>query len=226
MHAGVLRAAASPHVALLSTTVLCFAVGTAGCTPDQVGVGVAAGVIGTTVVGARSPANDVQQVYYVGVFDPLEQLPPQMYRVRIHGQASAISAVEFASGWVPAQIADSLNAQLIVDPETKRVKFDTGEGEPLAELEVGRRMIHFGPDGFRMAPKDHRLAVVMGSDPSAFFQAVNEVLGTVAMAQEAQRGGEVAADVLREQNRITGEQLAVSETKADWTVAFAQQGGE
>ena len=55
-----------------------------------------------TSFGGRAPTNEVQQIYYLGVFDPREQVPPTIYRVRVLGQAAAISRTRFASGWVPA----------------------------------------------------------------------------------------------------------------------------
>ena len=41
----------------------------------------------------------------------------------------------------------------------------------------GRRLMMFGPEGFREAPRNHRLVVVMGSSPEKFFSAVDEALG-------------------------------------------------
>lgn len=53
--------------------------------------------MGTTLLGARTPANEIEQIYYLGVFDPQEQLEPMVYRVRVHGQASPISGMKFGS---------------------------------------------------------------------------------------------------------------------------------
>ena len=39
----------------------------------------------------------------------MEQVPPSVYRVRVKGQASFLSATKFASGWVPADLVDSLS---------------------------------------------------------------------------------------------------------------------
>jgi hypothetical protein len=47
----------------------------------------------------------------------------------------------------------------------------------------------FGPEGFREAPRDHRLVVVMGSDPSVFFSAVDEALGSVAAVTQGTNEG-------------------------------------
>ena len=37
-----------------------------------------AGIAAATAVGGYTPSNELEQTYYVGVFDPQEQLPPQM----------------------------------------------------------------------------------------------------------------------------------------------------
>ena len=68
--------------------------------------------LGTAYLAA-SPSNEIEQVYYIGIFDPQEQLPPQVYRIRVRGQASAFSRTRFASGWVRAEIADSLSDYLV-----------------------------------------------------------------------------------------------------------------
>jgi hypothetical protein len=47
-------------------------------------------------------------------------------------------------------------------------------------FETGRRLVMFGPDGFREAPRDHRLVIVMGSNPAAFFGAMDQALGNFA----------------------------------------------
>ena len=54
---------------------------------------------------------------------------------------------------------------------------------------TGRRLVMFGPEGFREAPKDHRLVVVMGSNPDAFFSAVDEALGVVASVTQGTSAG-------------------------------------
>jgi hypothetical protein len=69
---------------------------TTGCNslPQNVALGA---VIGTGV-GAVIPGHDIEQVYYLGSFDPQEQVPPALYRVRVRGQASIISWMRFGSG--------------------------------------------------------------------------------------------------------------------------------
>ena len=163
------------------------------------------GVVGGSAQNARSPGHEVEQVYYLGVFDPQDQVPPTIYRVRVHGQASALGRTQFASGWVPAQVIDSLGGkvgiattgyQTTVAPtgmtqvKLPDVKVSTGEHD-LANLETGRRLMQFGPEGFRETPRDHRLVIVMGASPQNFFSAVDKALGTVSKVQAEERDNEL-----------------------------------
>ena len=105
----------------------------------------------------------------------------------MHGQASFISFVRFASGWVPAKFIDSLASDVSFGEEkSTAIEFDTAASDKLSELVTGRRLILFGPEGFREAPKDHRLVVVMGTSPDDFFAAIDESLGTIAQLRAAQ----------------------------------------
>lgn len=156
-----------------------------GCaTPEQTAGAIAGGIAGITVTGARSPGQEIEQVYYLGVFDPQEQVPPTIYRLKVHGQASGISGVKFASGWVPAIVVDSLAANVQLDPDAPGSGFSiTKDTNHLSEIETGRRMIQFGPEGFREAPRNHRLVIVMGQSPKKFFQAIDEALGSISGVQ-------------------------------------------
>jgi hypothetical protein len=137
-----------------------------------------------TAVGARSPTTELVQTYYLGVFDPQDQLPPALYRIRVRGQSSALSSVQFASGWVPAAVIDSLTRQVSISKTgSVTISKDDPADDPLSKLTVGRRLMMFGPEGFREAPADHRLAIVMGSSPDAFFDSVGQALGAVSQAK-------------------------------------------
>jgi hypothetical protein len=181
----------------------------AGCaTPVATNSLVGAGA--TTLLG-HTPTTNIVQTYYLGVFDPREQLPPTIYRIRVQGQAGALSATKFASGWVRAELMDSLAGQIVSEGNGVKI---TGNGTALAkELDKGalnRRLIMFGPEGFREAPKDHRLAVVMGSDPEAFFGAVDRALGVVAqVTQPAQVGPDVLSAVWADMARLREERRAM-----------------
>ncbi len=172
-----------PRAAMLSAWMMTMAL-CAGCNPTDQWIG---GGIGVTALGAHSPDNEIEQIYYLGVFDPQEQVPPSVYRVRVHGQASLISNTRFASGWVRADLIDSLNTSVGFDPDTGRVQVSKGASDQLVSLQTGRRLMMFGPEGFREAPKDHRLVIVMGASPETFFQAIDQSLGAVSQAMSDQR---------------------------------------
>ncbi len=148
---------------------------------------VALGVIGTTVVGGLAPTHEIEQIYYLGVFDPQDQLPPEVYRVRLHGQSSFLNSTKFASGWVRADVIDTLGTSVGFNKESGRIEITKGDDDDLAKIKTGRRLMMFGPEGFREAPADHRLVVVMGASPEAFFDAVSEALGVVSEAVAEQR---------------------------------------
>jgi hypothetical protein len=162
--------------------LLGVAVAASGCSFDAL----LGGVAGATLIGARSPSHEIEQVYYLGVFDPDDQVPPSLYRLTVRGQASFISAVKFASGWVPAPLVDSLETRIQFKEKGTELDFATGDPSRHAALTPGRRLMLFGPEGFREAPRDHRLVVVMGSNADEYFQSVEQVLGAVAAAKREQ----------------------------------------
>lgn len=193
---------------MLATIFLAAAIsGCANLNPAQ-----EAGIV--TGYGARAPTNEVQQIYYLGVFDPREQIPPTIYRIRVHGQASAISGMQFASGWVPAAFADSLGGQISFD-ENGRVSFGENDGYDASLIE-GRTLMAFGPEGVRKAPKDHRLVIVMGQDPQAYFSAIDETFGTLARVRDSKEGSALTAKLLatmRMTERQSDELGAILENK-------------
>jgi hypothetical protein len=148
-----------------------------------------AGVSGIVGLG-RSPTTELVQTYYLGVFDPQDQLPPALYRIRVKGQASALNRTEYASGWVPAHVIDSLTDGLkINDKDPLKVDRVPSTTQDATSFEVGRRLMLFGPEGFREAPRNHRLAIVMGSSPDVFFDSINNALGTIAQATMGKTSG-------------------------------------
>lgn len=153
---------------------------TSGCNalPQNIALGAAI----TTAVGAVIPGHDIEQVYYLGSFDPQDQVPPALYRVRVRGQASIISWMRFGSGWVPAELIDSLGSSVEINKADGKIVMTKAGNDQLAKLKIGRRLMQFGPEGFREVPKEHRLVIVMGSDPEKFFQAMDEALGAVSQA--------------------------------------------
>lgn len=182
-----------------------------GCSPEEIVAGTAV----TTVLGASSPTHEIQQIYYLGVFDPQEQLPPTVYRLRVHGQTSFISFAKFASGWVPAPLIDSLTASVDFKDETaSAVAVDQGASESLATLTTGRRLMMFGPEGFLEAPANHRLVIVMGSSPEAFFGAIDSALGTIGEARFAQQSSQLDRALFEALSALQEERAALSKLEA------------
>lgn len=165
-----------------------FAVGfsCSGCSNTSDTWGLAGGI----AFFAHSPNNEIEQIYYLGVFDPQEQVPPAMYRVRVHGQASAFNLTRFSSGWVQADLIDSLGTSIEFNKKSGRVEI-TKTDEDYSSLQTGRKMVMFGPEGFRTAPENHRLVIVMGSNPEAFFSAIDKSLGIIAGQQVQQQNFEL-----------------------------------
>lgn len=147
---------------------------------------IALGTVVVTGFGAAVPGHDIEQIYYLGSFDPQEQVPPSLYRVRVRGQASLIGWMGFGSGWVPAELIDSLGSSVSINKADGKIMIAKAENDQIAKLTIGRRLMQFGPEGFREVPKDHRLVIVMGSNPEDFFQAIDEALGAVTTAKAAQ----------------------------------------
>src|SRR5262245_25846810 len=94
----------------LSFVLLFCALAAGGCSTTEQNI--ALGVVAATFVNSRSAGSEIEQIYYLGVFDPQDQLPPTVYRVRVHGQASTFSFTKFASGWVRADLIDSLGTSV------------------------------------------------------------------------------------------------------------------
>jgi len=189
---------------------------------------VALGVGTATVVGAQAPTNEIQQTYYFGVFDPQDQLPPQMYRIRVHGQASFISFMQFASGWVPAQLIDSLSTSASFN-NAGRVDISQGNNAQLSDLSEGRRLVLFGPQGFREAPRNHRLVIVMGSSPEAFFSAIDETLGKVSEAIEERRNTNLTQKLFQALVIAKADRERLAELRRDFDIekeSRKQKGGE
>jgi hypothetical protein len=165
-------------------------------------------VAGGTALAGQAPGQEIEQVYYLGAFDPREQIPPTVYRLTVRGQASGISNVKFGSGWVQASLIDSLNSRVGFD-DKGGATVTQGSTDEFKTITTGRRLMLFGPEGFREAPKDHRLVIVMGASPQKFFQAIDESLATVTQAQREAANSEVSialfkamADIRNEQKRI------------------------
>lgn len=187
----------------------------AGCGGMKVATQNTLGGVGLIAVAGVTPSSNLEQVYYLGVFDPQEQLPPTIYRVRVRGQGSALNATRYASGWVRAELIDSLSTVA----KFKNGDVDSGvevtAAEPESKALSGRRLVLFGPEGFREAPKDHRLVVVMGSSPEKFFAAVDQALGNVAAATQGTGGQDIERGLFREILRLKSERERLDDLRAD-----------
>ena len=180
---------------------------------------VAAGAWGATAALAQAPAHEVEQIHYIGVFDPHEQVPPSVYRVRVRGQASFMSRTNFASGWVHASLVDSLGTNMSFNNETGSWNVSKVEERETTKLKTGRRQMLFGPLGFREQPADHRLCIVMGANPDEWFRAMDEALGVVADAVSERRVGELKSDVFDQITTAKQEQKALESLETSITVA-------
>jgi len=168
-------------LSLLSTVLL------TGCasTAQTIALGVGAG---SSVLGV-TPNGGIEQTYYLGIYDPREQIAtPQFYRVKVRGQSSVLSNTKFSSGWVRADLVDSLSTLATFNSKEGGISWTGAEEAGKDKINTGRRLVLFGPEGFREAPSDHRLAIVMSANPEAFFSAIDESLGLIAQATQKPAG--------------------------------------
>ena len=171
-------------------------VGLAGCSGLEVAqknslYGAAIGLAAVT------PSADVEQTYYLGSFDPRDQLQPAIYRIRVRGQSSILNRTRFASSWVPAEVVDALTGSVQINTEKNNsgdvtLKRNDPDG---VHLESGRKLVMFGPEGFRPAPKNHRLVVILGSNPEDVESAFASALGTVAKVRFGRSGAALDRDL-------------------------------
>jgi hypothetical protein len=164
---------------LRASTLLALCVALSGCGALTIAQrNQVAGAIGA-VGASMTPNADLEQTYYLGSFDPQGQVPPAVYRIRVRGQSSLLSTVRFASSWVPAEIVDALTGAIDINPKDGRLDVKN-DGAGVTGIANGRGMVTFGPEGFREAPRNHRLVIVMGTSPESVDQAFSSALGTVA----------------------------------------------
>jgi hypothetical protein len=186
---------------------------------DSLQGNIALGTVGATVLGAQAPSHEIEQIYYLGSYDPQGQLPPEIYRIRVHGQASFISRTNFASGWVRAGLIDSLGTTVGFQGKSGRATVDGADPNDNSAIKSLRKLVQFGPEGFREAPKDHRLVVVMGSNPEAFFEAVDTALGSVSAAQAEQRNGVLTGELFESLVGLKSERERLVELNHDLNVS-------
>lgn len=182
-----------------------------GSLPENIALGAA----GVTAVAARTPAQEIEQIYYLGVFDPQEQVKPEVYRVRVRGQASIMSGMDFGSGWVPASIIDALGSSISF--KDGKVVIDKSGQDFGATFLTGRKLMLFGPEGFREAPKDHRLVIVMGASPEKFFNAMDQSLTAANQAIQAQSNAGLTQLLAGAQSEALAQRRRLDEVKKDAT---------
>lgn len=215
-----LRKKPAPALTCAITLALVAIAAAAGCGTAWPYVG---GAVGATVLGGSAPTQELDQIYYVGMFDPMEQVPPSVYRITVRGQGSFISNVKFASGWVPAVLADSLGSSIGFNADGKLGITQPG-ADDMSKLKLGRRMVMFGPEGFMEAPADHRLCIVMGGDPSAFFNAISAGLGEVARVQREENTSAASLGIMQEYVRVQSEYDRLRDLREN--LAAARGGGQ
>ncbi len=147
------------------------------------------------VAGSLFPSTDVEQTYYLGSFDPRSQLPPAIYRIRMRGQSSFLNRARFASSWVPAEVVDALTGSLDIDSRHGKVSVSQDDSTKVSLEGSGRGLVLFGPEGFREAPRKHRLVVIMGASPEDVEQAFSSALGSVAKVKFGQSAGSLDRDL-------------------------------
>lgn len=207
---------------LATCLIITLGIPQTACSPIEI-IG---GVVGTTVFTGLSPSNSLEQIYYLGIFDPHEQLPATIYRVTVRGQASSFSQMSFGSGWVNSRVVDSLATPISVNPKTGKVNIGKAEDGELSELTGNRRLVLFGPEGFREAPKDHRLVIVMGASPEAYFQAIDQALGTIAEVQHEQLQGTAKEKVMQALLNASNQQERLKDLEMDAKLMSLAGGGK
>ena len=167
---------------------------------------------GTLAIGAGlTPATEIKTTYYLGMIDPLDQLPPTIYRVRVRGQASILSSTKFASGWLPAEVVDSITGVLKSNADKESIGASAGDRP--SQLRPGRGLVLFGPEGFREAPRNHRLVIYMGTSPEAVEQAFAQALGTVALATQGREADVLSADVFAALRLLDADMMRIADIK-------------
>lgn len=183
---------------LLALLPICWLLG--GCATNWQTASLAVGAV--TAVGGQAPTHEVEQIYYLGIYDPEEQLPQQIYRVKVHGQSSLLSNVRFSSGWVPAKLVDTLDVSLNFDQERNRLTLQPSSNHAdIAALQSGKKHVLFGPEGHRVAPKDHRLVIVMASSAEKYFDTITDTLDQVSKFQTQTDNSRVVRELMLELSR-------------------------
>ncbi|MEZ7206314.1 hypothetical protein [Pseudoalteromonas sp. DY56-GL79] len=186
----------------LSALFLFTALGGCGLTPQEAGVvGAIAGASGS-YLSTHTVTGEVYQVYYLGVFDPINQISPTFYRITVRGQSNLLSDMKFASGWVPAQAIDTLTSK--VEMTNQGLNTDAKGGAQVTSAR--RKFVLMGPEGVREGPENHRLVIVMGSTPHNFFSAIDSAMGELLSFEQTK-----ASDPIN--RRLMDELLSIAQER-------------
>lgn len=184
------------------------------CTAKQAALYPPLIVGGGLVFGGMAPAQELEQIYYLGVFDPQDQLPRAVYRLRVRGQSSFINGMRFGSGWVPAPLVDTLSGQ-IGFANKAGLDIKTSGGTDMPALQTGRRLVVFGPEGFREVPRDQRLVIVMGASPEAFFSAVDKALGALGADLSDSAKAELRVELAKEMGNARTDRSRIEDVERE-----------
>ncbi|MEZ5658428.1 MAG: hypothetical protein R3E83_07810 [Burkholderiaceae bacterium] len=139
----------------------------------------------------------LETTYYLGVYDQRDQLPPTLYRIRVRGQSSVFNNVSFASGWLPATVVDSIAGSVKGSADDPDAPIEAKSNGTQVNLATGRGLMLFGPEGFREAPRAHRLVIYMGSSPAKAEVGIRRGAGHRCRASSGKGAGDAGCRCLR-----------------------------
>lgn len=135
-------------------------------------------VILLALVNVGCASTGFSEYYYLGIYDAQEQLPQEMYRFRLAGYGNPFTKVKFASGWLPAAMVDPIDSDLSFGSNDGKVSYSSTAGDGARSTFKSFRPFYiFGPEGFRKAPQDHRLCIIMSANPEKIFQMAERFAG-------------------------------------------------
>ena len=117
--------------------------------------------------------------------------------------------MRFGSGWAPAPLVDSLTSQYSFNFDKGADPGVKSAGDAIEGFKTGRRLVMFGPEGFREAPKDHRLVIVMGVSPEGFFEAIDKGVAQVAKVRAEEMEGGLRSQLLEQLIKLNRERLTL-----------------
>jgi hypothetical protein len=83
----------------------------------------------------------------------------------------------------------------------------------------------FGPEGFREAPRDHRLVIVMGASPQKFFEAIDTALGDLAQVRAERSNTGLQQKLFKALVQVREEQNALKQFERDVDEELSKKSG-